>query len=69
MKARFMCRVEKRGCPAIEGEVRLPLKAGVASDNEAIATQGRMRAARAFKREKDLHPCVRVQVEYLGVTE
>lgn len=59
MHAWFVCRA--RG---IIGDIMLPLRA--VADDATIAKQGRMLAARRFKRAHGLHACTRVDVEFQG---
>lgn len=60
----FVCR----GPGKTVGDVALKLKPGLEnSDKNALTRQGRMRAARQFKRDKNLHPCTKVTVEFQAV--
>lgn len=62
MNAWFVCRAK-----GITDDILLPIKAGVEASDEVLARKGRMRAARKFKRQRGLHPCVKVEVEFQGV--
>jgi hypothetical protein len=48
------------------GVVVLPIKCGSVISTPLLQKQGRMRAARRFKRERELHPCVKVDVTLLS---
>jgi len=58
----FVCRYGK-----IADDIALPLKDGVLMDDATLAKQGRMRAARHFKRLHGLHPCTKIETEFQGV--
>jgi hypothetical protein len=63
MHAWFVCRAK-----GIVDDVDVPLRSSVTlPSDEVLAQRGRMRAARIFKARHDLHPCVRVEVEFMGV--
>lgn len=57
----FVCRAK-----GLASDVNLRLKA-VRSSDQQLAAGGRIKAARAFKRMHDLHPCTKVDVEYMFV--
>lgn len=58
----FVCRAK-----GLVGDVLLSIKDGATGTDEEFAEQGRMRAARRFKRDKELHPCTKVEVEFQGI--
>jgi hypothetical protein len=63
MKAWFVCRAGK-----VADDVELRLRDGIKMPaDEALAKRGRIRAARVFKARHGLHPCTRVEVEFMGV--
>lgn len=57
----FVCRAK-----GIVADVDLRLKLTRSSDAQ-LSSEGRAKAARRFKRDHGLHPCTRVDVEYMGV--
>lgn len=60
----FVCR----GPRNTVGDVALKLKPEMESaDKNEMLRQGRMRAARQFKRDMELHPCTKVEVEFQAV--
>lgn len=61
-QAWFVCRAK-----GITDDVMLPLKAGMMTTEAEAARQGRMRAARVFKRRHELHPCIKVEVEFQAI--
>ena len=63
MHAWFVCRAK-----GVVDDVELRIRNGIElPSDEVLAKRGRMRAARIFKARHDLHPCVRVEVEFMGV--
>lgn len=58
----FVCRAV-----GIVDDVMLPLRSGAVGSEEKLARQGRMRAARIFKRRHSLHPCTKVECEFQAV--
>ena len=58
----FVCRYRN-----ITDDIALDVRDGAAADDATFAKQGRMRAARQFKRWHMLHPCVKVDVEFQAV--
>ena len=62
MNAWFVCRAA-----GITDDILLPIRPGVEVSEETLARKGRMRAARKFKRQHGIHPCVKVEVEFQGV--
>lgn len=59
--ARFTCSAK-----GITGDVWLTIKATEASELD-LATKGRMRAARQFKRTHGLHSCTKVDVAFQAI--
>jgi hypothetical protein len=63
MKAWFVCRAGK-----LVDDIELRIRSGVTlPSDEVLAKRGRMRAARVFKLRHALHPCTRVEVEFMFV--
>lgn len=62
LTAWFVCRTA-----TLVADVCLPLRR--AAPESDIVNQGSARASRVFKREHGLHPCRRVEVEFMGVVE
>ncbi len=63
MKAWFVCRAGK-----LVDDIELRIRSGVTlPSDEVLAKRGRMRAARVFKLRHELHPCTRVEVEFMFV--
>lgn len=58
----FVCRYRN-----ITDDVSVRLVDGTTATEAEIAKKGRMRAARTFKRNHELHPCVKVDVEFQAV--
>jgi hypothetical protein len=63
MHAWFVVRAK-----GIVDDIDVPLRSDITlPSDEVVAKRGRMRAARIFKARHDLHPCARVEVEFMGV--
>jgi hypothetical protein len=63
MKAWFVCRAK-----GIVDDVELRIRDGIKLPaDEVLAKRGRIRAARVFKARHGLHPCTRVEVEFMFV--
>ena len=61
MKAWFVCRAGK-----LVDDVELRIRDGIElPSDEVLAKRGRMKAARVFKTRHELHPCTRVEVEFM----
>ncbi len=64
MKAIFDCVVTKKGCPELRSRISLPVKQEVTTDKDLLL--GKYFAMRRFKRIHELHPCTKVQCDFIG---
>lgn len=62
LQAWFVCRHKD-----IVDDVNLPIRDGCTPADEQAERDGRWLAIRQFKRRYDLHPCVKVEAEFMRV--